>query len=83
VKTINISADIPASRELRITLPDDVPAGPSEIVVIVSPAKPHGYSTLGALAESEFLGIWEDRQDITDSIEFSRRLRSEGWERHV
>ena len=83
MKTLNINADIPANRELRITLPDDVPTGPAEIVVIVSPGTRHGDSTLGALSESEFFGIWEGRQDITDSIAFSRHLRSEGWERHV
>ena len=81
MKTLNINADIPANRELRITLPDDVPTGPAEIVVIVLPGTRHGDSTLGALSESEFFGIWRDRQDITDSVQFSQDLRSEGWKR--
>jgi hypothetical protein len=81
MKTLNINADIPANRELRITLPDDVPTGPAEIVVIVSPGKCHGNSTFGALAESDFFGIWKDRQDVTDSIQFSQDLRSKGWKR--
>lgn len=81
MKTLNINADIPANRELRIALPDDVPAGPAEIVLIVSPRTRHADSTLGALSESEFFGIWKDRQDITDSVQFAEDLRSEGWKR--
>lgn len=36
MRTISLSADIPANRELRITLPADIPAGPAGIVLVVS-----------------------------------------------
>ena len=39
--------------------------------------------TLGDLARSEFFGLWRDRADITDSAEFARRLRVDGWSRAV
>jgi len=81
VKTVNLSTQIPPSRELHVTLPGDVPTGPAEIVLVVSTAaRPNG-STLGELAGSEFFGMWRDRPDITDSIEYARTLRSEGWKR--
>ena len=40
VKTVTFNADIPASRELRITLPADVPTGSAAIVITVSPRGP-------------------------------------------
>jgi hypothetical protein len=81
-RTINLNAEIPASRELRITLPPDVPLGPAEIVLRVSSA-PTGSvkKTLGDLASSEFFGMWRDRTDIADSVEFARELRSRAWTR--
>jgi hypothetical protein len=40
----------------------------------VDPAK----SITGAeLARSEFAGLWKDRTDIGDSVEFARKLRKE------
>jgi hypothetical protein len=81
VKTVNITTDIPASRELRITLPPDVPLGPSDIVVVVSSPGVANGRTLGDFADSEFFGMWRDRSDITDSVHFARGLRSEGWKR--
>ena len=81
VKTLNLNADIPASRELHITLPADVPLGPAEIVLVVSSSAPSTPPTLGALLNSEFFGMWRDRADITDSFAFARDLRSQGWRR--
>lgn len=74
VKTFNITTDIPASRELRITLPPDVPMGPAEIVVVVSSPDVTSGRTLGDFANSEFFGMWRDRSDITDSVQFARGL---------
>jgi len=81
VKTINMNAEIPASRELHLTLPGDIPVGPAEIVLVVSSRAPTETSTLGDLAKSEFCGMWADRSDIRDSAEFARQLRTEGWKR--
>ncbi|MGA2608438.1 MAG: hypothetical protein ABSH01_13410 [Terriglobia bacterium] len=79
VKTITLSTEIPASRELRITLPADVPTGSAAIVITVSPAGSATSATFSDLLNSEFLGMWRDRADIEDSLEFARKLRSEGW----
>ena len=83
VRTLNVKADIPASRELdlHITLPSDVSLGPAEIVLVVSSSEAYKPSTLGDLLNSEFFGMWRDRADIPNSIDFARELRSEGWKR--
>ena len=78
-KTITFNTEIPASRELRITLPADVPTGSAEIVITVSSSSRSTSSTFNDLLNSEFLGMWRDRADITDSLEFAQKLRSEGW----
>ena len=81
VKTLSLKTEIPENREVHITLPNDVPVGPAELVLVVSTPAYSGDSTLGALARSEFFGVWKDRSDITDS--FAQTLRSEGWKRRV
>jgi len=81
MRTISLNAEIPDSRELHLNLPADVPVGPAEIVVVVSSRNEAALSTLGEFAESEFFGIWADREDIHDSAEFARQLRTGGWKR--
>jgi hypothetical protein len=81
VKTVNINMDVPANRELRIMLPHDIPIGPAEIVLVVSSLEPVKTPTLGDFAASEFFGMWRDRTDIIDSVQFARQLRSDGWKR--
>jgi hypothetical protein len=81
VRTVNLNADIPPDRELRITLPADVPVGPAEIVLVVSSSDRSNGRTLGDFKNSEFFGMWRDRSDISDSVQFARGLRSEGWKR--
>ena len=81
VKTLNFKANVTGNRELHITLPADVPLGPAEIVLVVSSSAPSTPPTLGGFLNSEFFGMWRDRTDITDSSEFARDLRSQGWKR--
>jgi len=81
LKTIRVTTEITPDREVRITLPEDTPVGPAEIVVVVAPQSPQVAPTFGDLLRSEFFGMWRDREDITDSAEFARRLRTEGWSR--
>jgi hypothetical protein len=81
VRTIKLSAAIPGNRELHIRLPADIPTGPAEITVTVSSPFGSSVPTLGDLANSEFFGMWRDRDDIEDSVGFAETLRSEGWKR--
>ena len=75
MKAVSLTTEVPPNREVRITLPDDVPVGPAEIVVVVASLAPAKVATLGDLLRSEFFGMWRDRADIGDSAEFARRLR--------
>ena len=79
VKTVTLNTDIPASRELRITLPADVPTGSAAIMITVSPIRPTDSATFDDLLTSEFFGMWRHRADMEDSVEFAQKLRSEGW----
>jgi hypothetical protein len=72
VRTLILNAEIPASRELRITLPPDMPTGSAAVVVTVSSPGVSPLSTFGDLLQSEFFGMWRDRTDIEDSVEFVR-----------
>jgi hypothetical protein len=81
VKTVALNTEIPASRELRITLPEDVPTGSAAIIVTISFPGPSTAPTFGDLLSSEFFGMWSDRADIEDSLEFAGKLRSTGWKR--
>ena len=83
IKTVAFNAEIPTNRELRITLPPDVPTGSASIVITVSPYGRSTATTFDDLLNSEFFGMWRDRTDIDDSLEFSRKLRLEGWKRPV
>jgi hypothetical protein len=80
-RTINLKTEVPPDREVQIKLPDDIPPGPAEMVVIVVSQVPNAGRTLGDLARSEFFGMWRDRTDIGDSAEFGRSLRREAWSR--
>ena len=80
-KTLNIKADIGPDREIRVTLPDDIPVGPAEITMIVNSVEEDNLPTLGEFLESEFFGMWKDRLDITDSAEFAAELRKKAWKR--
>jgi len=79
--TINLTADVPANHQLTITLPDEIPTGPADIILVVKSQTPPELATLGALAESEYFGLWRDREDIVDSAAFAHDLRKEAWSR--
>lgn len=53
--------------------PSDKPPG-------YDPSKPN--MTLGDLLASDVVGMWEHRTDITDSVEFARKLRDEAGRCH-
>ena len=75
MRTINLTTDVPPNRQVQLVLPDDVPTGPADIVVIVA-SRATPTHTLGDLVHSPFFGMWRDRDDIGDSAEFARRLRA-------
>jgi hypothetical protein len=80
VRTATLNADVPLSRELRITPPADVRTGSAAILITVSPTAPSTCLTFDDLLNSEFLGMWRDRAVIEGRVEFARKLRSQGWD---
>lgn len=78
MKTVAIKTIIPEDHRLVIQIPPDMPAGPAEVVVTaVLPEEAEHPWTLGDLLASGLVGMWKDRADITDSVEFARMLRQE------
>jgi hypothetical protein len=85
VTTLNIRREVQAGRRLEIQIPMDVPLGPAEVVVVIFPEKPGVAKkplTAGDLMRSPLFGLWKDREDIGDSLEFARKLRAEAEQRH-
>ena len=78
-----MTADVPPNHQFTITLPDEIPTGPAEIVLVVASQHPAPVSTLAELAESEFFGLWRDRDDIADSADDARALRDKAWSRDL
>jgi hypothetical protein len=81
VTTLSLATKVPLNRELRIVLPDDVPTGPADVVVVVASQPASPAHTLGDLLQSEFFGMWRDRDDLRDNPEFARQLRVQAWSR--
>ncbi|NWG18341.1 MAG: hypothetical protein HXY41_17085 [Chloroflexi bacterium] len=60
--------------QLKVEVPPDLPPGPVEVEIRAKTADVQGV-TVGALLESGLVGLWKDREDITDTVEFARELR--------
>ncbi len=80
-RTLQLRTRIPENREVVIHVPQDVPSGDAELVVKITSGPPSRQSTLGDLERSEFFGMWRDREDIQDSLEYARGLRKTAWSR--
>ena len=88
MKTITCKVVIPIDRQLKITIPEDVPPGPAEVVVVIVPeaivpeAVAEKRGTAGDLLRSPLFGLWKDRTDIGDSVDYARNLRDKAeWRR--
>jgi hypothetical protein len=82
VKTITCKVVIPSDRQLHLAVPEDIPPGPAEVVLVIAPdIQPKKGLTAGDLLRSPLCGIWKDRTDIGDSLEYARKLRTEAERR--
>jgi hypothetical protein len=82
MKAVMYKVVIPADRQLHIAVPEDIPPGPAEIALIISPETPIEQGmTAGDLLRSSLCGIWKDRSDIGDSVEYARSLRAKAEQR--
>lgn len=82
MRTITSKVVIPEDRQLHIAVPEDVPPGPAEIVLVIAPEATTAKGlTAGDLLRSPLFGIWKDRTDIGDSVEYARKLRAKAERR--
>jgi len=81
VATVTISTHVPESRHIEVTVPQEVPVGPAEMVIVVVTGDADQPRTLGDLAASGFFGAWAGRTDVQDSVEYARLLRADAWSR--
>jgi hypothetical protein len=70
--TLILQGVITPDGQLEIDLPPDLSPGPVEVEIRQSDLR--GIS-LGEILESELVGMWADRSDIGDSVEYARELR--------
>jgi hypothetical protein len=82
MRVVTLTTTITPERTLTIRVPEDIPSGPAEVVVVFN-AEPQSqlHRTLGDLRNSEFFGIWRDRSDLPDSPTLARTLREQAWKR--
>lgn len=83
MRLVKFKATVTPERTLTLRVPEDVPAGSTEVIVVFAPteATPERRSTLGDLRASEFFGMWRDREDLPDSPTLARTLREQTWKR--
>ena len=58
--------------------PVDLPVNQPLTLNVQSGPQTSAHGTAADLLNSGLVGIWKDRQDIGDSLEFARKLRKEG-----
>lgn len=81
IKTIQLTTDVPDDRQIKIALPREIPVGPVQLTVSIQVPPESAPSKLGDILQAGFFGLWRDRSDIADALEFARRLRNESWRR--
>ena len=82
MKIITCKAVIPADRQLKIRVPEDVPPGPAEVVLVIVPeAMAETGGTAGDFLRSPLFGLWKERMDIADNRDYARELRARAAQR--
>ena len=72
---------------IEIRAPELIPGTLAEVIVLVDPSAGDQATagmrvmTAGDLLESGLVGMWGDRTDIGDSVQFARRLREQAERR--
>jgi hypothetical protein len=69
-------------KTLVLDEPVDLPIN-QPLTVTIDPATPAAHKgTFADLLNSDLAGIWKDRTDIGDTLEFARKLRKDAETRH-
>lgn len=78
MSSIVLQGIITEEGELVVTFPPGLPPGPVEVEIRLP--ETIGISSQEIL-ESDFVGMWEDRTDIEDSVDYARTLRRQALKR--
>ena len=83
MKILTLKTEVPSTRQITLTLPEEVPVGLVDLEIHITSPQPRlpAPGTLGSLLASPLCGIWADRTDIEDNIAYARRLRSQAEQR--
>ena len=82
MKTVTCKVMIGSDRQLHISVPEDLPPGPAEVVVVIVPETvPAEGMTAGDLLRSPLFGVWKEQTDIGESTEYARQLRARAEQR--
>ncbi|MDA1277198.1 MAG: hypothetical protein O2960_24570 [Verrucomicrobia bacterium] len=76
-KTIQLTTEVPDNRQIEIALPKKIPVGPAQLTVSIQTLPESAPANLGDILDAGLFGLWRDRIDIADNLEFARRLRIE------
>jgi hypothetical protein len=77
---IILKGTVTPDHQLVLDLPPDLPPGPVEVEIRQPSVE--GVS-LGQLLESGLVGLWIDRTEIGDGVDFARQLRHRASRRHA
>ncbi len=81
MKTVTFRVVIPEDRQLHLVVPEQIPPGLAEVMVSVREDAAIQGCTAGDLLRSPLFGLWKDRTDMGDSLEFAQKLRAEAERR--
>jgi hypothetical protein len=76
--------EIKAHFDGKVLVPDepvDLPQGKTLKLQVFTDAEEISGGTFGDFLNSGLVGIWKDRTDIGDSVEFARKLREQAQRR--
>jgi hypothetical protein len=80
---IVVTTKVSTDGNVRLDVPFGIDAAGADVQVTVEPLTPKEMRVLSAadLLNSGLVGIWAQRADIGDSLEFARRLREQAQTR--
>jgi hypothetical protein len=70
--SVTLNGVITDDGKLEVTLPAGMPAGEVEVEIRLPE---YEYKPIGDLLDTDIVGMWKDREDIKDNLEFADELR--------
>jgi hypothetical protein len=76
---VEVEAIIEPNHTVTVALPDEIPVGPARVTVTIDTGEPTRKFTAKDLLNSEFFGMFADREELPKTneefIEWRRKLR--------